>query len=91
MIVDLHMMVICEECRTKFEIKDLQKRWVNNGIQEIYYSCKYCGKNYIVALTNKKIRDLQKKIKTAKDKGDIKKLNKLLERHKEEMDKLNKK
>ncbi|MCG8541229.1 MAG: hypothetical protein MJA82_15035 [Clostridia bacterium] len=97
------MKVICEDCKESFELNQLKQKALKGEIRETYYSCQHCNKKYRVCITNEAIRKLQKKIEEkkliirVKSKKGIKnikevfELNRLIEKHKKEMNKLNNK
>ena len=86
-------------CGKKFSIEEVERKMIDDKIQEIYFSCPKCRKHYHVAYTDQEIRELGKVMKDEiekmlKDKGNqalINKVQKLADKHKKLMDKLNKK
>lgn len=92
------MIAKCTDCRKKFEPK-IERRMLDNDIQEIFFSCPKCSKRYHVAFTNTEIRKLNEEMQLVKDQLLKDKTNKelfarmqgLMRIHKKLMDKLNKK
>lgn len=54
--------VICDHCGNGFSSSsiELAVRDRENGMQEQYYNCPICGKEYVVIKTDQEIRDLMK-------------------------------
>lgn len=95
------MKVICDSCNTTFHVGKLMQRMLDANLQETYYTCSNCRKEYRVCVTSKEIRDMQNSIKCkkaligktknpTKRSKIIKDLNRLIDKHKKEMDSLNK-
>ncbi|HAM79796.1 MAG TPA: hypothetical protein DCO80_03185 [Ornithinibacillus sp.] len=55
------LTVTCDNCYqiTKVVFK---KRYLPKSIKETYFNCQECNKHYTSFVTDKKVRDLQKKI-----------------------------
>lgn len=64
MNANLGLKVRCEKCGRPITVKQkgINTRDIGNEIQEIYFICPKCKAEFIIAKTNKEIRDLQKKI-----------------------------
>jgi hypothetical protein len=54
--------VTCDDCQKEFIINELKTRWIQPDIQETYFVCKHCNKEYRVCLTDPEIRKLQEKV-----------------------------
>jgi hypothetical protein len=50
----------CDECKRDFPIKLRTRK--NNGIEENFFTCPHCKKNYVSFVTNKEIRRKQREI-----------------------------
>ncbi|SKC62220.1 hypothetical protein [Maledivibacter halophilus] len=95
------MKITCDNCKESFELKKLKQRSLGDEIQETYYNCPNCNKEYRVCITNKSIRELQNKIeqkkliirietkKGCKNIKEVFELENLIKKHKKKMDKLN--
>ncbi|WFD12005.1 transglycosylase [Tepidibacter hydrothermalis] len=96
------MKVYCDNCKSEFVI-DKKARNLENGIEEHYFNCPNCDKEYIAFRTNSETREIQKKLqdeieecKKVASKGNIqaakKKWNRVLKlrkKHKKAMAKIN--
>ena len=70
------MKIICDKCESDVTIK-MEWYTIKDDLRQEYFKCQKCGTTYDVAKTTKKVRELQKKLKTA-DKGKIKGITKEL-------------
>jgi transcription initiation factor IIE alpha subunit len=60
--------VKCDNCKKKFEIKELKKCKVKNDIEKVYFVCPYCGAEYRSFYTNRKSRKIQYEINKLREK-----------------------
>lgn len=95
----------CKSCGKEYNVKQIKltTQKLNDDIEQTYYNCPYCGFKHDVCVTNKEIRDLQKKIKSKATRisnkrkrnkdvdvsKDAMELNKMIGEHKKLMDELN--
>lgn len=87
---------ICEHCQRRFTV-EIQHRFLDGDIQEIFYTCPKCKAHFHVAKTTEVIRSLNRQIQVIKkrcvlspnDGALYKNLQILRARHKELMDGLN--
>lgn len=80
--------MICDVCGGSISMTGdwLKTRWLRGGIFETYFVCEHCGKEYRVAVNNRKIRLLIKQI--TKKGISMEDFNKLTVKIREETDKL---
>lgn len=57
------MQFICDHCK-KMTDTDLKTRLHPNSIQEYFFKCSHCFYQYTVAVTDKKVRKMQRQMKT---------------------------
>jgi len=58
-------LVFCDECNQQVTI-DLKEKTHPRGVVEMYFKCNHCYHHYTVAVTNKRVRKLQRRMR---DKG----------------------
>ncbi|MEI2395604.1 hypothetical protein [Paenibacillus phytohabitans] len=55
------MAVHCDNCKGGFHI-DLQHRWLEDSVEETYFTCPYCQTEYSSFYTDTNVREKQRSI-----------------------------
>lgn len=82
-------VIICDKCKGKFNVGKLLNRWLKKDVQESYFVCPHCKKEYRVLITNKIIRSIQRKMDIALSKNNMVHFNTLQRKFKKELDLFN--
>lgn len=64
------MEMQCDDCHKTFEVKKLKTKWIDDNVQRIYFTCPYCGKEYISFYKDKRIRKNIKEIEKIQKRYD---------------------
>ena len=81
--------VICEVCGHKCTKPKLRENKINKDLKELYIMCTSCKTKTIIALVDKEVESLQKKLALARADKDAAKALELQIELKRKMDKLN--
>lgn len=81
--------VICQVCEHKCTKPKLRENKINKDLKELYIMCPSCKTKTTIALVDKEVESLQKKIALAKADKDVAKALELQIELKRKMDKLN--
>jgi uncharacterized protein with PIN domain len=86
----VYATVTCEKCNQEIQVSssDIKEKAVGRNLHHIYYHCPVCRAKYIIAKTDKYIRELQRKLKIC---TTFEQMMEIKEEIKVAMDKLNRK
>jgi hypothetical protein len=83
------MRVTCNQgCGKEFKIKSLNSRRLKDDIDQVYFTCPHCKREYIAYYLSSKVKDLQaeqRKLKSGNKRAEVEKMKLKI---KAEMDKV---
>lgn len=83
------MRVACNKgCGKEFKIKSLNSRRLKDDIDQVYFTCPHCKREYIAYYLSSKVKDLQaeqRKLKSGNKRAEVEKMKLKI---KAEMDKV---